>query len=80
MPTFYRITLQGKTFRGGFSSRKEAEAEAEHLQKGFLKHRDDKEHFEVKLDHEASEEWDRHWDTFKRGQPQTIEYIHGVKD
>lgn len=80
MPTFYRITFNGNTFRGGFSNRKKAEAEAEDLQRGMLKNRDDKEYFEVDVDRAAMREWDHHYDVFKRGQPQTIEYIYGVKD
>jgi hypothetical protein len=85
MPEFWKITINGCTYRRGFDSKEQAEKKADsiqgysatigsHKRGGLLKHRDFGDHVEVKRDTHREKMWDQRYDVMKRGNPQRQEY------
>lgn len=80
MPRFWMVTANGIPFKKGFTDKREAEKVAERWQRGMLRHRDDREYYEVKRDKQAEKEFDESWDEYKRGNPQKYVYHHDSRD
>ena len=78
--TLWAVYLNGQIFRGGFSTRQAADVFAERWQRGLCKHKDMKDHVEVKKDTEKVKEMNQRYDDMKRGNPQKINVYHGYME
>lgn len=80
MPTFYQVTLNGHPIKCRLE-RGEAEAMAERFQGsharnlGLLKHKDRGDYVEVSVDQDSGRDFDRAYESFKKGKAQELQFI-----
>lgn len=72
------VTINGQVFQNDLT-RREAEAIAERYQRGFCKHKDFKDHVEIKRDKVTIKDTDEMYKTMKAGERQVYNLMKTVE-